>query len=519
MLKTSIEDLMRMVNRNNQTLERDIQIVLTYFGLGNQVFPTYDSVAGEFCISTRERVRQIVTDKFVNRIDRTKFPIVQTICHVIEKEDIRFVDDFIQELKLEGLIEGKVHIRGLFQLLDRFIDLDFKVYNLDIEAASENDFLHKEKLLIIKNGKQEKLRTRMKELKTLPGIHGMVNFLDVISKNNWLYDDIPLYQSLIQHSETAKVFFETGNHNMWYMFENRDNIIINSLGKVVNVTNQVKVDILAETIHSDISKRSLQKNIPSVSIIKQYLLSSSKIELNGEYAIINVDKSNLTDIESDIYNYFITENKFTVTFSELNSYLENKGYSEPTRKQKLYHCPFLYVDKSYGVRNYQLKLISQFSPQNSFEEKLNNYEKYKNLLKRLHGKTDINRHVKQRTEQYLLKRWLFQNKETEECAICGRTFSIKSLVAAHKKKRANCTEDERTDPNIVMPVCLFGCDHLYEHEYIRIYSGQIHIQNTDALQDSEKEYLLALENRKVDHRFLEGSESYFTIIEGEGVLV
>ena len=70
-----------------------------------------------------------------------------------------------------------------------------------------------------------------------------------------------------------------------------------------------------------------------------------------------------------------------------------------------------------------------------------------------------------------------------------------------------------------MPVCVFGCDYLYENGYIHIHSGQIHIQNTDSLQDTEKEYLKPLENRMVDQRWLQGSETYFAKTKKVMVLI
>ena len=34
------------------------------------------------------------------------------------------------------------------------------------------------------------------------------------------------------------------------------------------------------------------------------------------------------------------------------------------------------------------------------------------------------------------------------------------------KKRALCSLEERKDPNIVMPMCIYGCDALFEQGYI-----------------------------------------------------
>jgi hypothetical protein len=46
---------------------------------------------------------------------------------------------------------------------------------------------------------------------------------------------------------------------------------------------------------------------------------------------------------------------------------------------------------------------------------------------------------------------------------------VQFLVAAHIKKRAQCSETERLDiPTIAMSACKFGCDALYEEGYISV---------------------------------------------------
>ena len=60
-------------------------------------------------------------------------------------------------------------------------------------------------------------------------------------------------------------------------------------------------------------------------------------------------------------------------------------------------------------------------------------------------------------------------KPLGQCALCGRILPRELLVAAHIKKRAVCTDDEKRDlDNIAMPACTFGCDALYERGYITV---------------------------------------------------
>lgn len=75
----------------------------------------------------------------------------------------------------------------------------------------------------------------------------------------------------------------------------------------------------------------------------------------------------------------------------------------------------------------------------------------------------------QRGEQGPLRGRLFGSAAEAPCAICGNTYPVRFLWAAHIKKRAICSADERRDlDNIAMAACLFGCDALYEAGYVSV---------------------------------------------------
>jgi hypothetical protein len=79
-----------------------------------------------------------------------------------------------------------------------------------------------------------------------------------------------------------------------------------------------------------------------------------------------------------------------------------------------------------------------------------------------------------RAEQGFLRRYLFGGKKVGICGICGEEFPVGLLVTAHIKKRKQCSQEEKLDyQNIVMPMCRFGCDYLYERGIIGVKSGEI----------------------------------------------
>ena len=74
-----------------------------------------------------------------------------------------------------------------------------------------------------------------------------------------------------------------------------------------------------------------------------------------------------------------------------------------------------------------------------------------------------------RREQRTLRWALGLGVGSSQCAVCGRTLPDHLLVAAHIKKRSECTESERIDiPSVAFVACTLGCDTLYEHGYISV---------------------------------------------------
>jgi hypothetical protein len=92
---------------------------------------------------------------------------------------------------------------------------------------------------------------------------------------------------------------------------------------------------------------------------------------------------------------------------------------------------------------------------------------------------ELNREVKglARREQSFLRRLLFQDREKGYCVICGEELPVSLLVAAHIKPRAYCTDEERRDYiNNVAPMCLLGCDALFERGIIIVEDGKVSVR-------------------------------------------
>lgn len=105
-----------------------------------------------------------------------------------------------------------------------------------------------------------------------------------------------------------------------------------------------------------------------------------------------------------------------------------------------------------------------------------------------------------RKEQSFLRYYLFGGKSESVCGICGRKLPVNMLITSHIKKRSECSKEEKLDyKNVVMPMCKFGCDDLYEKGYIYVQDGQIKINDKKWLTHDMKDELSKLEGRNCQY--------------------
>ena len=130
-----IEDEIRRVvierNRSSQAdLERDYNMIIEYFGYGEEKAPTLKSISNKFENISRERVRQIIEKKFVSKLETTDFSVLKEVNTLLYSKEIWFASDFILTLIENDLINDILDIYGFLNLLEKFnYAKDYKIYN------------------------------------------------------------------------------------------------------------------------------------------------------------------------------------------------------------------------------------------------------------------------------------------------------------------------------------------------------------------------------------------------------
>ena len=115
-----------------------------------------------------------------------------------------------------------------------------------------------------------------------------------------------------------------------------------------------------------------------------------------------------------------------------------------------------------------------------------------------------------RKEQAALKIILFGTSTEIQCAICLRSFPLDLMEVTHIKPRSHCSELERLDLSVIMPVCKIGCDSFYKNNYVIIDDlGRIGMSEYKLLPTDLLSVLKNLEGNDCPY-FSDATQEYFS---------
>lgn len=494
------------------TKSRDINLVLYFYGFGKDLWPTLEDAAIEFNVGDSdgrrsERPRQILNSKFKKIAKLNDFRLLREFSEYLHSSPIHSFEDLSQYVEANNLFDGTKNILSLLRLLHDLGEATaYKAYTIGLDELTRSGYNESTEIIFGVSPKIKVLQKSLKKSKTIPGLLG-------IAKLQYLMEEIDLndleFQILLNIIKSdSDSWFYRYRGDEYYLFESRDNTLINNLEKIKNITQLEDVDKLAVVLGNSLKRRTApnKRDYPPEDVIKRYLLSSKHTEIKGTKVYINVEPVELTNIEKDISEYLIDSN--VNDYPTISNHLLNLGYEKPLVDKTVFYSPLLFVDKSEGRYHYTYNLVGKGS---EATEVLTKYEDFRQRLIRASSEgTDGSSNISTRREQHILSLWLFEGKVKEACAICQKEFSVKSLITAHKKKRKDCAENERTDPYIVMPLCVFGCDYLYENRLVYIDSGFVRTRgDSEHALIAELDYIKSVSGNKIEDRWLEGDELYF----------
>lgn len=489
------------------TKARDIELIDYYYGLREDVWPTYDETKRRFNLGSRQRVEQILDSKFKSKVNAGDLPsAIECAKQIVSKQIIR-LDRIAESLQERGLVQSEVNMRGLLNLLhDLNLCIQYEIYTPELDKTTWGTYFSSHNLFVIDEAILPKLRKALKIAKTLPGSHGIarLSFLKAeLGEECGYFDELV---ELVKSDDDS--WFSEMNGETFYLLETRDNALINSMGKIKCVANMVDLNELTSTLSNSLRKRTPKYQYPSDELLSSYLVKSKHTTPIGTAIELNLGCGGLTQIEDDVVKVLsrTPSSEFTTIASELGK----KGYGRDWIEKSIASSPVIHVDKSGGRRHYTYSLVGRGSLPIDNQSDHGKYGRYRQrLIKSGKDGTDREQSGLTRKEHPILREWLFDGKLVEKCAVCGEEYSVVSLVTAHKKKRADCSGNERTDPYIVMPLCLFGCDHLYERGYLYVQNGKVSKGLAEDVTAKEESIIRELAGKALDEKWLKGDESYF----------
>jgi len=511
-IESEIREHMGSALRELNTKSRDIELVVYFYGFKDNPWPTLDDAANKFNVGDSdarrsERPRQIINNKFRALTGLHDLPLLKGFSHYLKLSSFHSPAELAAYAKDNKLFDGNVNMLSALRLLhDLGGSESYQAYTANLTEITRTTITSNQDFLIVNNSVISNARRALKKAKTIPGLLGIAKLAYL--KEESIADLIP-YDDIVEIIKLDHDSWLLDNDDQqYYLFESRDNTLINSLEKIKSIADYVDIDTLSLVLRNSLNRRSPPggRAYPPVEIIKHYLSTSKYVEMHSSDALLKIEGETLTDIEQAAVEY-MSENE-AHNFPQISAHLSALGYSKPLIDKTILNSPVIFVDKSKGRHHYSYQVIGKKgSVPNS---KVDRYELFRQrLIQVARDGTDKDQETIARLEQHVLREWLFKDKESEECAICQKNYAIGSLRTAHKKRRASCAENERTDPNIVMPLCVFGCDYIYEERLVYIEQGKVIAKASSELY-SENEFIKNVEGKTLDYRWVQGGEAYFS---------
>lgn len=507
-LEDELLEFLKANQSNHSSGHRNTELVAAYFGFRDMPWPTFDDLAQQFGLRSRQHAQLILKTVFYEKVNIDSFPVLTKVAILLTQKPFRSAKDFAAELQAQGIEWSGENGQGLLSLMhDLGLATDFGTYTPDFKRLTRGRLSTSNEVFLLQEAWAQKLGAALKEIQDLPGQLGIANLRDLQVQEKWSDDEYALLKQAVKVSGNAW-FHEAGN-DLWYIYENRDNTLLNYNKKVFSIIASAKADHLAEVYFNALDYRKNDFAYPPKEIIEKYLNGSVYFSSDAGCIEYRGAIEALSPIDQKTVDFLRAHG--ASDFKSLSAFLEESGFSSPLIKKRTMTSPLVHVDRTGGRRNFVYSLVQGSQGPHPKPHTPDRYTYYsKKLLELMESGTDKEVGATGRKEQRLLQDWLFKDKTVEQCAICGKQYTVSALVTAHKKCRADCTAAERLDPNIVMPVCLFGCDYLYERGYLLVEKGLVILDTSKA--SSSEEYLRAkaLAGRTLDPQWAVGEDKgYF----------
>lgn len=513
-LELEVMRLLKKSTRRSDFAARDIELITFYYGFRRNPCPSQVDAQKTYGLKSRQRAEQIINESFIDKVKPEEFPSAVRIAEILEQEVHIAASSLLEKIRAAGLVEERPSARALLDFLNDGLHRcrNYQLFTPELEVATREKWGRSEEVYFIRDDVINELKQLRLRLRTMPGQLGIANFKYLeMEVGNFPAERRSFLRELITASPNSWTM--DSEAGLWFLFEDRENRLVNFLEKVHTITPSCLVFELSEALTNALKARAAKPyEYPSRDVVETWLRQSALLDVRGDLANLErFEKRPLTPVEEDARMFLSKPENQPSALGPLRDWLESRGHNKATYIKAITNSAIVHVEKSEGRPHYSYRLIGQRltapMPEKPDETR---YFAFRDRLRRI-GEDGTDRAIvaKQRKEQDALQDWLFKEHAELACAICGRIFVTSALVAAHKKPRRICNQTERIDPHIVMPLCVFGCDFLYERSYIFVAAGIVETNPNSPVSQGTRECIRHVAGRRISPQWTQGLPSYF----------
>lgn len=512
-----------------------LDYIMYHYGFGDKAHPSLRETAERFPVSY-ETVRKTIA-QYTDEIRTRANPSALTeIYRVMCQRSFWQYDGLKTELEKRDLLSESSHIEVVFTLRDYLkVPNDYCFYIPNQIRRRKKDGWPDIKGYVVVSRLTDRVEELLTHARKLTNTYGIVKANHFVKETGTTEEAYALAIEVIRHSGLCWTYPE--EDSFWYAFEwalSDPQMPQTSLRtyseKVFAEVESCAVQKLAISYANALSDRATQEFHVPVHVMEGYLQGSEHFQVSNGRVKFKHRVGKLSPIEMDTLEFLKREGECKAP--ELKEHLlkaaaarpRDERYSENGMQKAMRNSPLVFVDKSEGRGFYRFSwigwegkdygpereraLASGIEDDEDDEDGESRKDRVSRTLDKL-GSTDTRTEKVVRLEQHLLRRRLFCRRRKATCAICKQEYPVEALWVAHKKKRKDCTEAERKSSNVVMPLCVFGCDFLYERRYVRIIGGEVKYGKPPPDAESIQEYLEGIVGNVLEDRWQQGSEEYF----------
>lgn len=294
-----------------------------YIGIGKEVM-TMESICKQHNLQiTKGSLSNYFTSFSENQIDNVDTPIINQIYHYLDELTVCNLEEFLTQLN--NITSENISYKG-YQLLFKYIKRESTVAIVDMNFTEADEFNNKEGVFVIKKEYLKDFLKQAKEFRSSITKHGLTLEKEIkeFSMNSMYLDSIlKLYRFNKKYVEITDL-----HQKKWIMLENNDNVVINTLRKIIPYAEKQSIEVLADIL-TRAARRTTKYTNAEFDVYQRYLQSSSYINIDEWKLNEYESKQNFTKYDLTILNYFAEDlNVKKCTFKDLKNYFYLNGKSK-----------------------------------------------------------------------------------------------------------------------------------------------------------------------------------------------